>query len=78
MTAFLLFLVVVALLSYLGWSEYQHVKERRHLTHLLIAKRPSEVAVMERAVSDPPRPKITVLPEDIDPFWESLNAQTGI
>ena len=58
-----------------AWAEQQHVRERRHLTHLLTANRASEVAVMENAVTPMrPRPKPPVRDED----GEQPGTQIGI
>lgn len=72
-TAVLAFVIVV-LLAYIGWAEVQHVRERRHLIHLIAARKPAEVKVFEQAVEPfadrPPLPDYvaTPLPDDFDGF----------
>ncbi len=71
--------VVLALLGYLGWSEWSHAQERRYLINCLIARTPNEARILNQTPLLPIPPR-----DDNDLFWDELveadgfDGQTGI
>lgn len=79
MTGILLFLVIVALLGFLGWQQYDHSRERERLINRLLAKTASEVRVLDNEPRhvDRTHPVYEPSPEERD-FWADFSGQTGI
>ena len=65
-------IVVLALLSFLGWTEWSHARERRYLINCLIARTPNEARILNQTPLPP------VPPRDTDEqFWDELAAAEG-
>lgn len=80
MTEFLMFLVILALLAFIGWLHYDHRIERERLINRLIAKTPSEVRVLDNEPRRPDRatrPEPALTPDERD-FWADFDGPVGI
>lgn len=79
MTSILLFLVILALLGFLGWQQYDHARERERLINRLLAKTASEVRVLDNEPRHTTKahPVFEQSPEERD-FWADFSGQTGI
>lgn len=71
MTAILLFLIVCALLTFVGWLLHEQRVERERLINRLIAKTPSEVRVLDNEPRERiiPTPRTKPEPDDEASFW---------
>lgn len=78
MTELILFLVIVVILAFHMWTHREHVRERRHLTSLIVAKNVTEVRVLdnEPATERIPTPKTRGSYDD--DFWAEGLEQVGI
>lgn len=72
MTAILLFLIVCALLAFVGWLLHEQRIERERLINRLIAKTASEVRVLDNEPRERitlPTPRTKPEPDDEASFW---------
>ena len=68
MTAFLLFLTIVVILGFLGWTMHEAREERRQLINRIIGKTPGQVRVLDQEPQFRPPPTPPVDPETAE-FW---------
>lgn len=80
MSVFLMFLVIVALLAFIGWEQYDHRQERERLINRIIATKASEVRVLdneprERTIRPAP---VRDVPQEERDFWADFNGPVGL
>lgn len=62
-------IIAASLIVLIGWIEWAHMRERRYLTNLLIARTPNEARILNREFDSAPQPTTTPDPYDtIDGF----------
>jgi hypothetical protein len=63
-------IIAIALMVFIGWIEWSHMRERRYLINTIIARHPNEARILNQEfIPTPPTPvRIPDIFEELDGF----------
>ncbi len=57
--------IAIALMVFIGWLEWSHMKDRRYLINTIIARTPNEARILNQEFVSAPQPVFTPEPAEI-------------